>query len=88
MLPSLPRIPAVCAALPASSRPMSATTGPIAAGGRIASIHAVPTNLIMMATRHISRPVTTKPPSAYLKPRSGFVITMSAGDMNAKDEPR
>ena len=66
-LRSAPVLPGVMV-LPASSRPMRATTGPMAAGGRMTSIQSVPNFQTTRASRQPSRPTTTKPPWAYSKP--------------------
>ena len=71
---------------PASSRPMSATTGPMAAGGRTISIHLIPNLYIIYARIHPSRPVVTKAPCAYWNPWPAMI--MLAGPMNAKLDPR
>ena len=60
-----PRIPAVLAADEDSSRPISATTGPIAADGSTISIHFVPNFLIINANKHPQKPTATNPPHAY-----------------------
>lgn len=47
-----PRIPAVFAADEDNSRPINATTGPIAADGSTISIHLVPNFLMIIANKH------------------------------------
>lgn len=47
-----PRIPAVFAADEDNSRPINATTGPIAADGSTISIHFVPNFLMIIANKH------------------------------------
>ncbi|CNT66446.1 Uncharacterised protein [Salmonella enterica subsp. enterica serovar Bovismorbificans] len=56
--------PAIPAATPASSRPMTATIAPIAAGGNITSSQPVPAFLTMKETRQNNTPHIIKPPSA------------------------
>ena len=62
---SVRTIPPFWAAFPASSRPIRATTGPIAAGGSTTSIHFTPTNFTRTATDMKMIPVITNPPRAY-----------------------
>ena len=56
-----PTRPAMEAAVGASSRPMMAMMAPIAAGGKMKSIHLVPSILTMKENRMNSRPKTMKP---------------------------
>ena len=78
--------PAVLAALLESSKPIKATTGPIAAGGSTTSIHFVPNFLIKAANKHPQKPTTTKPPRAYSYPNCA--ITIFAGAIKAKLLPK
>ncbi len=48
--------------VPASSSPISAMIGPIAAAGKTMFIHFVPQSFIMIATTQNSNPETTNPP--------------------------
>ena len=80
------RSPAVLAAFPASSRPISATTGPIAAVGSTISIQSVPHWRTINATHIPAIPRTTKPPRAYSYPY--LLITRRAGERKAKLEPK
>ena len=59
-----PNKPALLAAVALSSKPIKATTGPIAAGGKTMSIHLVPHFLIIKANTHPQKPTTTNPPKA------------------------
>src|SRR5690625_1977911 len=54
--------PAISAATGTNSRPITATIAPIAAGGNRTSIQAVPTNLIITATKHKTIPTAKNPP--------------------------
>ena len=65
---------------------MRATIGPIAAGGRTASIQPTPTNFIKIATIEKIAPAAINPPSTYSYPI--LSITINAGARNAKLEPR
>ena len=58
-------MPPVLAAEPASSRPMRATIGPIAAGGSTASIQLTPANFIIIATMQNMAPAHMNPPRQY-----------------------
>ena len=62
--PSVTTIPPVLAAFPANSRPMRATTGPMAAGGRMTSIQREPNFQIIRARTQPKIPTATKPPWA------------------------
>ena len=61
---STPTSFAFSAAFPASSRPMSATTGPIAAGGSTISIQSEPNLYMISASTQPRNPTATKPPRA------------------------
>lgn len=61
----VPNKPALLAAVALSSKPIKATTGPIAAGGNTISIHLVPHFLIIKANRQPQKPTATNPPKAY-----------------------
>ena len=63
--PSELMMPPVLAAEPASSRPMRATIGPMAAGGSTASIQFTPANLIIMAMMANIAPAQINPPRQY-----------------------
>ncbi|MPN59353.1 hypothetical protein SDC9_207074 [bioreactor metagenome] len=56
--------PAISAATGASSRPITATMAPIAAGGKTTSIHLVPITLRLSATIVKIAPTAMKPPKA------------------------
>ena len=56
-----PTSPAMEAAVGASSRPMMETMAPIAAGGKMKSIHFVPIILTINENRTNNRPNTMKP---------------------------
>ena len=56
--------PAMLVATGASSRPMMATMAPMAAGGKMMSIHRVPAKRTTWETRMKTRPKTMKPPWA------------------------
>src|SRR5699024_9215667 len=63
--PSIGNNPALLAAVPANSKPINATTGPIAAGGSTISIQSEP-NLYMIAAKiQPQNPTATKAPNAY-----------------------
>ncbi|SVK50564.1 Uncharacterised protein [Acinetobacter baumannii] len=64
LAPSAGSSPAMLAATPASSRPMTATIAPIAAGGNITSSQPVPAFFTISATRQKSTPHMMKPPNA------------------------
>ena len=81
-----PRIPAVLAADEDNSRPINATTGPIAADGSTISIHFVPNFLMIIANKHPQKPTATNPPHAYGYPN--FAIMIFAGAMKAKLLPK
>ena len=83
--PSAGSNPAMPAATPASSRPMTATIAPIAAGGNMTSSQPVPAFLTMKETRQNRTPHIMKPPSATSYPNGS---NSSTGEINAKLEPR
>lgn len=64
LTPSAGNKPAIFAATPANSRPMTATIAPIAAGGKMTSSQPVPAFLTSNATRQNSTPHMIKPPNA------------------------
>ena len=81
-----PVSPAMEAAVGASSRPMTAMMEPMAAGGKMTSIHLVPTARMMSEKRMNSRPNTMKPDCAEEYPLVAMMA--STGEMKAKLEPR
>ena len=86
MLMFSPVSPAMEAAVGASSRPMTAMMEPMAAGGKMTSIHLVPTARMMSEKRMNSRPNTMKPDCAEEYPLVAMMA--STGEMKAKLEPR
>ncbi len=75
----------------ARARPMRATMGPMAAGGRTTWIHLRPAKRMMKETRTKAAPAHTKPPTAFEKPSWGEaarLMQLIVGAMNAKLEPR
>ncbi|MNE32159.1 hypothetical protein D3C80_1257570 [compost metagenome] len=64
LTPSAGSRPAILAATPANSRPITATIAPIAAGGNITSSQPVPAFLTSSPTRQNSTPHMINPPNA------------------------
>ena len=86
-LPYRPGSPAVLAAFPASSRPIGATTGPIAAVGSFryqSSLFRTGGQSLPHTSQQY--PEQQKPPRAYSYPY--LLITRRAGERKAKLEPK
>ena len=79
--------PAMDMATGASSRPITATIAPIAAGGKRMSIHLIPTYLTIRLKMTKERPKTMKAPLAASKPKPA-AKTEETGAIKAKEEPK
>ena len=63
--PSAGKSPALLAAVAANSKPINATTGPIAAGGNTTSIQSEPNLYIIKDNIQPQNPTATNAPKAY-----------------------
>ena len=85
----VPVRPAMSVATGASSRPITATMAPMAAGGKTTSSHRVPATRTTPATRMKNRPKPMKAPwAAGYPPPPRAAMTAITGAMNAKLDPR